>query len=268
MTQVQVAVEKILRHRNLVLASDRHPAGGEFRPAAPSIRLVGSPDEAHGPEPTRPLLVAVSGIDGSGKTTLAREIESALAARGFRVALIGADPWHQPASIRFAEEDPAAHFYHHAFRFEDLFNRLVDPLKRDGSVTLTANLMRLNPESRYPHTYLFRRIDIILVEGIFLLRRDLRHRYDLAFWVDCTFETALERALSRNQEGLTRERLVSEYRRIYFPAQRIHLAMDWPRFFADSLLPNDVSRATLIAPQRAVLAPRPRRFTDAQSLAF
>src|SRR5262249_55629380 len=146
--------------------------------------------------------------------------------------------------------------------FEDLFGRLVDPLKRDGGVTLTANLLRLSPEARYPHTYLFRQIDIILLEGIFLLRRDLRHRYDLAFWVDCTFETALERALARNQEGLTRERLLSAYRQIYFPAQRLHLALDWPRFFADTLLSNQASRATPIALQREVLARSPRRFTD------
>ena len=210
-----------------------------------------------------PMLVAISGIDGSGKTTLARKLENALAARGFRVALIGTDAWHHPASIRFGGDRPAEHFYRNAFRFDELFRRLIDPLRRNGSVTLTANLVRMQPETRYPHTYHLRQIDIILLEGIFLFRRDLRERYDLSFWIDCTFETALERALARNQEGLSRERLRSDYEDLYFPAQRIHLAHDWPRFFADAILPEDDAPPSSVALTHAALPPSSWRTTDA-----
>ncbi len=216
----------------------------------------------------RPLLVALSGIDASGKTTLARELEDALASRGFRVALIGADSWHHRASVRFSESDPAAHFYWNAFRFEELFRRLIEPLRRDGSVTLTANLVKIASDASYPHTYLFRKVDIILLEGIFLLRQDLRDRYDLSFWIDCSFETALERALSRNQEGQSKDRLLSDYRRIYFPAQKIHLATDWPRFFADAILSNDDPPASTLALSRPEHAHGPRRMSHGIQQSF
>ena len=74
----------------------------------------------------------------------------------------------------------------------------------------------------------------------FLFRRALRHRYDLSIWVDCSFEAALMRALARNQEGLPPERLLADYRRIYFPAQEIHLRRDRPRDFADVVVPGDL----------------------------
>jgi uridine kinase len=123
-------------------------------------------------------------------------------------------------------------------------------------VTLTANLVKIASDISFPHTYLFRKVDIILLEGIFLLRQDLRERYDLCFWIDSSFESALERALARNQENPTRDRLLSDYRQIYFPAQRIHLATDWPRFFADAILSNDD------APPSHLVLSRPERDHD------
>ena len=50
--------------------------------------------------------------------------------------------------------------------------------------------------------------------------------------------TALARALARNQESLPRERLIADYRRVYFPAQRLHDALDAPAHFAGLTLAN------------------------------
>jgi hypothetical protein len=42
---------------------------------------------------------------------------------------------------------------------------------------------------------------VVVVEGIYLLKRELRAHHDVSLWIDCSFETALERALAREQEG-------------------------------------------------------------------
>jgi uridine kinase len=82
-------------------------------------------------------------------------------------------------------------------------------------------------------------IDVILVEGIFLLKPAYRGHFDESFWVNCTFKTALERALARGQEGLPPDETIRDYQTIYFPAQRIHLHEDNPRAFATAVLNND-----------------------------
>lgn len=191
---------------------------------------------------TRPgegsLLVAISGIDGSGKSTIAPRMVERLEERGLHTVLISLDAWHHPPERRFSKEDPAQHFYDHAFRFEELFRLLLDPLKQNRSVQLTVELTRL-PENDFRRvTYDFRDVDVILLEGIFLLKRELRRNYDLAFWIDCPFETALRRALARNQEGLSPEEIIRDYETIYFPAQWIHLERDDPRANADGILDN------------------------------
>jgi uridine kinase len=87
--------------------------------------------------------------------------------------------------------------------------------------------------------YEFKDIDIILLEGIYLLKRQYQTYYDLSFWIDCTFETALERALARGQEGLPPEATIKAYRSIYFPAQEVHFAQDEPKRAASAIITND-----------------------------
>jgi uridine kinase len=90
-----------------------------------------------------------------------------------------------------------------------------------------------------PYTYDFEDVDIIVLEGIFLFKRAYRKEFDLAVWVDCSWETALERALARSQEGLPPDETVQAYRTIYFPAEEIHFARDAPRESADLIVSND-----------------------------
>jgi hypothetical protein len=87
--------------------------------------------------------------------------------------------------------------------------------------------------------YQFQEVDIFILEGIFLLRGSFRGYYDLARWVDCTFETALERALRRGQEGLSAAETTKDYDRTYIAAQRIHLTNDDPRQATDLIVGND-----------------------------
>ena len=160
-----------------------------------------------------PLLVAISGIDASGKGTLAAALAPLLRDRGLDVESVGADTWLTPLEQLDLAVDPAGELYRRAIRFDEMFRRI-------------AELRELA-------------LDVILAEGIFLFKRELRDRYDLSIWLDCGFEIALERALGRNQEGLSRERLIEDYRRIYFPAQRLHFERDFPSDFAGILHSND-----------------------------
>ena len=61
----------------------------------------------------------------------------------------------------------------------------------------------------------------------------------MSLWIECTFATALERAVSRSQEGLPPEDTMRAYRTIYFPAQEIHLERDHPRAAATAVINND-----------------------------
>ncbi len=188
----------------------------------------------------RSALVGISGIDGCGKGYVARQIEARLALHTVAVATINADGWLNLPDKRFASSKPAEHYYENAIRFDEFFSQLLLPLRDHRSVHLEADFTEETASSYRKHTYCFKSISIILVEGIFLFKREQRKLFDLALWVDCSFSTAMARALERAQEGLSSADTIRAYDTVYFPAQRIHLDRDNPRGAADLILDNDV----------------------------
>lgn len=187
----------------------------------------------------RALLVALSGIDGAGKGYLGEQLVAALRGRGLNAVLITIDPWLNLPATRFSAERPAAHFYANAIRFEEMFEKLVLPLKRNRSVRVEAEVAEETATEFRRYSYEFNDVDVIVLEGIYLLRRDLRRHYDLSIWIECSFETALERAVGRAQEGLPPAETIRAYQTTYFPAQLIHFALDEPWAAAALVISND-----------------------------
>lgn len=187
----------------------------------------------------RCVLIGISGIDGSGKGHVALQIEARLALNSISAAKINVDGWLNLPDKRFNLTEPAKHFYQNAIRFEEFFDQLVLPLRNQRSVSLVADFTEETAQRYRKHEYSYRNPDVVLIEGIFLFKREYRKLFDLAIWVDCSFSTALARALERKQEGLPPALTIRAYDTIYFPAQRIHLEKDHPREAADLVFAND-----------------------------
>src|SRR5215468_1183307 len=124
--------------------------------------------------PSRSLLVGLSGIDGSGKGYLARHIVTQLRSRGFNIVSLAADDWAAAPEQRFDPNRPAEHFYEHGFRFDEMFRDLILPLKSQRSQRLEALRSNESQSALLPYVFEFHNVDIILLEGIFLLQREYR----------------------------------------------------------------------------------------------
>ena len=190
---------------------------------------------------TRSVLVGVSGIDGSGKGYVAAQIEARLGLHGVTSAILNVDGWLNLPEKRFDPTAPASHFYLNAIRFDEFFGQLVMPLRDQRSVHLVAQFAEETASHYRKHTYDFKDVSVIVVEGIFLFKPQYRNLFDLSIWIDCSFSTALARAINRAQEGLSPANTIVAYETIYFPAQKIHLALDKPLENADLIFDNDVS---------------------------
>lgn len=222
-----------------------------MRKDAPVISAILAKRKTLSPE--RALLVGVSGIDAAGKGYRAAQIAQSLGKEELNVALIGADGWLNLPHVRFRHKNAAEHFYEHALRFQEMFETLVVPLHQSRGIDLEMDYTEETATRYRKHRYLWRDIDVILLEGIFLLKRTLRHHFDLACWVECSFETALARAIKRCQEGLPPRATVRAFTRIYFPAQRIHFERDAPQSSADLILPNEMEATELVRASSAAL---------------
>ena len=189
--------------------------------------------------PEQAILVGISGIDASGKGYLTAKLDERLRSAGWNTAAISADDWLTLPDVCIDPERPAERFYEAALRCDEMFDQLITPLRRDRRIDVIANCGDAKTTVHREHRYFFNDIDIVLLEGIFLFKIAYRDQFDLKVWVDCSFETALERAIARGQEGLNPLATRQAFETIYFPAQRLHFQKDHPRKAADHLLRND-----------------------------
>jgi uridine kinase len=215
---------------------DAHSSDGRLAPLID--RIVEARDRIPA---TRALLVGISGIDGSGKGFVTRKVADALRDKSLNVAVISADDWLNLPSVCLNRENYAEHFYKHAIRFDEMFERLILPLREHRGVDVLADCGDARATVHRKHRYAFRNIDIVLLEGIFLFKAGSREYFDLKIWIECSFQTALRRAIARGQEGLQPAETQHAFETIYFPAQGIHLDRDDPRRAADLILRNDDS---------------------------
>jgi uridine kinase len=216
------------------LATTAERTTPDIREAVTAIRA-----ERDSVPPWRSVLIGVTGIDGSGKGYVTEKIVAQLQDEGVRAVPINVDGWLNLPHWRFNPDNPAEHFYRHAIRFDEMFQQLILPLKVNRRICLVADFTEETATGYRKHTYEFQDVDVIVLEGIFLLKPAYRRHFDLSIWVDCTFETALERAVQRAQEGLPPAEMIRAYHTTYFPAQKIHMARHNPRGAADLIIHND-----------------------------
>jgi uridine kinase len=184
------------------------------------------------------ILVGISGIDASGKGFVTEKIAQRLQEASWCVATINGDDWLNLPEVCLSRRTPGEHFYEHAMRFDEMFDQLILPLRENRAASFVADGADAKGNKR-KHSYQFGNIDIVLLEGIFLFKPAYRHHFDLTVWVDCSFATALKRAIARCQEGLPPAETIRAFSTIYFPAQHIHFARDNPQGAADFIIRND-----------------------------
>jgi len=187
----------------------------------------------------RGLLVGISGIDASGKGFIAAKLANRLHACSWNVAVISADDWLNLPHICVNQNNYTEHFYQHAMRFDEMFEKLIIPLAQRRALSVVADCADAQATTYRRQRYDFCNVDIVLVEGIFFFKPEYRDHFDLKIWIECSFDTALQRAMARGQEGLPPAETRHAFETIYFPAQRVHLARDNPRDFADIIFAND-----------------------------
>jgi uridine kinase len=133
--------------------------------------------------------VAISGIDASGKGYITKLLRDTLDEKGYRVANINIDPWQNPISIRLRKENAVYNVYENIFRWKDFFEQLILPLKKKKSLYLETQVIRSDADVYYTLVYEYKHIDILLIEGILLFKRNT--------WLIITIKSGLIALLRR-----------------------------------------------------------------------
>ncbi len=189
-----------------------------------------------------PTRVAIDGPDAAGKTTLADELGATLRGSGREIIRASADGFHRPRARRHARgPDSPAGYYEDSFDSGALRSSLLDPLGPGGDRfhrTAVFDFRTDDPVDR-PWARAAERA-VLLVDGVFLLRPELRDAWDVRIFVTVTPDTALRRGIERDGDLFgSAEAVEQRYRDRYLPGQQIYVARCHPEQIADVVVVND-----------------------------
>lgn len=208
------------------------------RVASPARRAVLAEVASRIPELGRPVLVTVDGVDGSGKTTFADELADVVEATSRFSAVVRAsvDGFHHPREHRHAHGRTGETFWSRSFDYPALLRELVRPWRSGpGSSYRTAvhdvateTALDL-PAAAVPAG------GLLLLDGIFTQRDELREHWDLAVFLEVPFEASVSRMALR--DGSVDDPTHPDQAR-YVEGQRIYFAACDPRSRADVIVDN------------------------------
>jgi len=195
-----------------------------------------------------PTRVALDGVDGVGKTTLADELVVPLRRLGREVVRASIDGFHNPRNTRYARgADSAEGYYLDSFDYGALESSLLQPLGGGRAFRTAVFDYRVDAPVDVPPRPAPADA-ILLFDGVFLQRPELDGCWDVAIWVDAPFEVTVARAVTRDAaRGGDSDGTRRKYRERYVPGQQIYMSRCRPRERADIVLHNaDVGRPRLI----------------------
>jgi len=202
----------------------------------------------------RPIVIAVAGGTGSGKTTVAKEILERVGAQ--HIAYIPHDAYYRDLSHLSPDERAQVNFDHPDSLETKL---LVEHLRalRDGRA-VEIPIYDFTTHTRTPHTRRVELAPVILVEGILVfVEPELRKLFDVKLYVDSDADVRFIRRLRRDilERGRTVESVCEQYLSTVRP---MHLEFVEPsKRYADVIIPeggfNEVAIEMVAARLRGLL---------------
>ena len=173
-----------------------------------------------------PVRVAIDGITASGKSTLARDLTAAVGDRGRPVIHVSMDGFHHRRARRHRQgRESASGYYDDAYDFDALAQHLLKPLGPGGNRQYRTSVIDLHTDVATPASPRTAPDDaVLIVDGTFLQRPEVRDLWDERVWVDTAQEIARRWGVARDAEALggneAAERLFAER---YHAASQIYI---------------------------------------------
>ena len=195
------------------------------------------------PWPGRPVLVAIDGVDGSGKTTFAAALSDAYAQAGRPALVVHEDDFLNPRVVRYQlGRDSPAGYFRDTYDLRVLTVHVLDAAAAARIVPAVFDHRADTPVDARPVEVAADAV--VLVEGMFLHRDELAGRWDLSVFLDVPFAETVRRMAER--DGSSPDPEHPSVRR-YVDGQRIYLAACDPRERATLVIDNTDPQAPRIA---------------------
>lgn len=189
---------------------------------------------------SRPVRVAINGIEGTGKTTFARQITTFLQQEGEHALHVSIDGFHFNKERRYRQGRDSALGYYEDSYDELGFVEKVLKSSQEKKPTITTSTHDLQTDEYLDIEPIEIPNDtILLTDGAYLFKGVYRPHWDLKIYLSTDFETAMKRGVARDAKllgGIENAKL--KYCQRYHAASRLYIEENNPEQVADIVIDN------------------------------
>ncbi len=146
------------------------------------------------------IVVAIDGADGAGKSVFADDFATELRSLGHTVFRASMDDFHRPHALRYAKGRYSAEgFYEDSFDYSAFRRVLLEPFRLAGSTGFQTAFFDLERDVAFEAKWETGPADaFLIVDGLFLLRPELKGIWNFSVWLDAPDEVRRERMIVRD----------------------------------------------------------------------
>lgn len=184
-------------------------------------------------------VIGVDGLGGAGKSTLVNSLKLQLQNENYYSYVLHIDDFIYPKHIRYdLTKEEWYCYYNVQWRYDYLVKEILFPIK-SGEI----NDKQIEIYNRDNDEYFTQRVNLVhgsvlILEGIFLQRKELKDYLDSIIYLDVPQEVRLSRVLARDGYIGGLEDIKRKYEKRYFPAEEKYILEYSPFETADFVLKN------------------------------
>ena len=181
--------------------------------------------------------LAIDGPDGAGKTRFADDLALAFRRAGFEVFRASVDDFHRPRELRYLQGRYSPEgYYRDAFDYSLFRRALLEPFRMGGSTGFQLRGFDLARDIPMESDWTTGPGDaILIVDGVFLQRAELRGMWNYSIWLDAPLDVRLARMGDRDGSDLDPQ---AESNQRYIGAQRLYVRDTHPNTAASAIVDN------------------------------
>lgn len=189
-----------------------------------------------------PVRVAVDGITSSGKSTFADALALVVAQRGRPTIRVTMDGFHHRRARRHRQGRLSGDgYYEDAYDLGAAVRELLIPLGPNGSRCYLERIIDLASDEPVDDARRTASSDsVLIVDGSFLQRPEIRDHWDHVVYLDVAFPLAEQRGVERERDTLGgREAAAEAFRQRYHAAGHRYIREVEPLHLATFVVDND-----------------------------
>ncbi|WP_055070272.1 uridine kinase [Clostridium massiliamazoniense] len=182
-------------------------------------------------------IVGIDGLGGAGKSTIVNSLKLQLEKENYPTYILHIDDFIHPKHIRYdSTKEEWYCYYNIQWRYDYLVEEILSPIKKGNEINKVIELYDKENDKYILQSLYIPHGSILILEGVFLQRKELRNYLDFVIYLDVPQEVRLNRVLVRDSYIGSLEDIKNKYQRRYFPAENKYLLEYCPIENADFVL--------------------------------